>query len=1068
MTEQKLNTCGCCEGENRLTPADTYNRPGLDSLNFRAGTHAAFFETMIADLAREGLWPEINGEMNTAENKIYPLRNLKTRRRDDFAIALLDAWATIADVLTFYQERIANEGYLRTATERRSIWELARLVGYELRPGVAASTYLAFTVDEGEQPVFIPQGTRAQSVPEPGERMQSFETERDLEARYLYNDMRLRQVQAQFLKKPTDDDPLPNVLYLPGQRTDLRPSDRFLLVFGEKNDDENISNPSYFLARVKDTQLLDQPARAAVILQPDIPQIPESPITRAVYAMSPVGDNVAGKTAVTNSFSNLQDYAQSPISQFYYPGERPYLTKQWSAVIDLIETFGEVPKIRPEDVVGDPGNQDVAFTAVAALNPRFGQNIFTTLGQEPAQLDDGTEALRALVLLPIQARLHGHNAPLTGVTKEDPAGTFSAYSTEWEKDSDNQEEWGGLFSSNRTSTVITLNTVCEQIAGESLLVLEWKQGTGLNQALFRVTKTDTVSTSLFNVPATATRLTLEPINTSDWTPDSMSIIRSTTVYTGSEFITNPVPYRILAEEPIMPTEYITGKDETIKYIASNKKVSELALAAVNGIPLTELENSLDVGLTLSIPIGSELELDGIYDGLKPGCWIAINGMRADIPVEGREVALIQSVEHKFASIPNTNTDLPGDLRHTFIKLAAPLSLPYRRDSIRLNANVVPATHGETARGIPPNERDVIIGSGNAAQAHQRFALKLPPKTGLTYLSAPTRDGVKSTLEVYVNDVRWQSLRTLLNAGPKAQVYTIQTDHEGQTEVIFGDGVEGARLPTGHENVMARYRMGIGKAGNVKAGQISLLATRPAGVREVVNWVEATGGTDPEGQEQARRNVKLSTRTLDRLVGLQDYEDFARTFAGIGKAKAVEGNNGKITVYVAGEDNAPLAGSALLKNLEDALNSHDGSSHDGSDAMITVGVFTPMLITLEATITISSDYLWERMQPAIHTALATTFGFAQRELGQAVALSEVINTIHQVEGVMHVHITHFDALTEEMLLEQATPKQSQANQKNNSISPLLPQSTEEPVKLCYIDPTVPPLIALKEPTEGGNS
>ena len=28
---------------------------------------------------------------------------------DDFAIALLDAWATVADVLTFYQERIANE-----------------------------------------------------------------------------------------------------------------------------------------------------------------------------------------------------------------------------------------------------------------------------------------------------------------------------------------------------------------------------------------------------------------------------------------------------------------------------------------------------------------------------------------------------------------------------------------------------------------------------------------------------------------------------------------------------------------------------------------------------------------------------------------------------------------------------------------------------------------------------------------------------------------------------------------------------------------------------------------------
>ena len=60
-------------------------------------------------------------------------------------MALFDAWATIGDVLTFYQERIANEGYLRTATERRSVLELARLVGYQPRPGVAASVHLAYT-----------------------------------------------------------------------------------------------------------------------------------------------------------------------------------------------------------------------------------------------------------------------------------------------------------------------------------------------------------------------------------------------------------------------------------------------------------------------------------------------------------------------------------------------------------------------------------------------------------------------------------------------------------------------------------------------------------------------------------------------------------------------------------------------------------------------------------------------------------------------------------------------------------------------------------------------------------
>src|SRR5258707_13797059 len=103
----------------------------------------------------------------------YSLHGLTTRESDDPAIALLDAWAILGDVLTFYQERIANEGYLRTATERRSVLELARLVGYQLRPGVAASVFLAFTMDKSAAPVTIPAGTAAYSVPGPAAQIRT-------------------------------------------------------------------------------------------------------------------------------------------------------------------------------------------------------------------------------------------------------------------------------------------------------------------------------------------------------------------------------------------------------------------------------------------------------------------------------------------------------------------------------------------------------------------------------------------------------------------------------------------------------------------------------------------------------------------------------------------------------------------------------------------------------------------------------------------------------------------------------------------------------------------------------
>ncbi len=136
-----------------MTPVAIANRPGLSELKYRVGTHGSFLESMKARLS----------------SSHYPaLRGLTTRDQSDAAIALLDAWATVAHVLTFYQERIANEGYLRTATERRSILELARLIGYRLRPGVAANAYLAFTIDDSFS-VEIPSSTRAQSLPGPGE-----------------------------------------------------------------------------------------------------------------------------------------------------------------------------------------------------------------------------------------------------------------------------------------------------------------------------------------------------------------------------------------------------------------------------------------------------------------------------------------------------------------------------------------------------------------------------------------------------------------------------------------------------------------------------------------------------------------------------------------------------------------------------------------------------------------------------------------------------------------------------------------------------------------------------------
>src|SRR5579871_4307581 len=102
------STCGCCEGTEILTPVSTVNRPGLDALTYRVGTQASFLETMKARL---GVMSVEGANPDGSTQTFYPLLGLTTRDASDPAIALLDAWATAGDVLTFYQERIANEGY---------------------------------------------------------------------------------------------------------------------------------------------------------------------------------------------------------------------------------------------------------------------------------------------------------------------------------------------------------------------------------------------------------------------------------------------------------------------------------------------------------------------------------------------------------------------------------------------------------------------------------------------------------------------------------------------------------------------------------------------------------------------------------------------------------------------------------------------------------------------------------------------------------------------------------------------------------------------------------------------
>jgi predicted phage baseplate assembly protein len=206
-------------------------------------------------------------------------------------------------------------------------------------------------------------------------------------------------------------------------------------------------------------------------------------------------------------------------------------------------------------------------------------------------------------------------------------------------------------------------------------------------------------------------------------------------------------------------------------------------------------------------------------------------------------------------------------------------------------------------------------------------------------------------------------------------------------------------------VRAEYRKGTGLGGLVAAGQLSQLLSRPLGVKEVVNPEAAAGAEDPESRDDARKNAPMTVLTLDRAVSLQDYEDFARAFAGIAKAQAVwvwDGRRRSIFLTVAATDGTVLEEDGpVIGKLKEALSAY-GDPH----VAFTIKGYRQALFQIHGTVTVHADHLIDTVMAAVTADLLRRYSFDAREFGQPVALSEVIAATQSVTGVTAVDIDKF--------------------------------------------------------------
>jgi hypothetical protein len=163
-------SAACALDGQAVSPAVIYNPPGLSAISYRVGEYTSFIETLMQNLPGE---VALQGWHPTADG--------------DLAVQLLEWWAYIADILTFYNERIANNSYIGTAVVPAATQPatgsaglpdnptlIAQVTGYRSTPGVAAAGQLAVLVNS-KTAISLPPLFAVQSKPGPGQQPQVFE-----------------------------------------------------------------------------------------------------------------------------------------------------------------------------------------------------------------------------------------------------------------------------------------------------------------------------------------------------------------------------------------------------------------------------------------------------------------------------------------------------------------------------------------------------------------------------------------------------------------------------------------------------------------------------------------------------------------------------------------------------------------------------------------------------------------------------------------------------------------------------------------------------------------------------
>jgi uncharacterized phage protein gp47/JayE len=292
--------------------------------------------------------------------------------------------------------------------------------------------------------------------------------------------------------------------------------------------------------------------------------------------------------------------------------------------------------------------------------------------------------------------------------------------------------------------------------------------------------------------------------------------------------------------------------------------------------------------------------------------------------------------------------------------------------------------------------DETVGTSNGL-ANQRFFLYYPRVIGdsvtVSVLEGPVVNGLPSAVEyVYINK--------LTDSATNSKVFTININAQNETEIVFGNGVNG-KIPNPGQSVVVSYRHGVGASGNVGANRITQFQTSPSQYLSVFSSSAATGGLNAESLESLRVNIPNAFATQNRAVSLSDYKALVLNVGGVAKGTA-EYSSGTVVVYA-----APF--------VDDYLNYGSGSISVSSDLrnqivsyyeprqMIGASVTAASVINLTAvditaTVNVLDGFIANSVLSDVNKSLDNLFAFDNVFFNQTLSKGTIYRTIMDVAGV----------------------------------------------------------------------